>query len=57
MFVNSAGIFRSKPFTEFTTEDFNALVSINPLGFLYITQLTVKQMLKQKRGDPLCVAS
>jgi len=25
--VNNAGIFRTKPFTDFTTEDFNALVS------------------------------
>ena len=48
--VNSAGIYRTKPFTDFTTEDFNALVSTNLLGFLYITQLAVKQMLKQKSG-------
>jgi NAD(P)-dependent dehydrogenase (short-subunit alcohol dehydrogenase family) len=48
--VNNAGIFRTKPFTEFTTEDFNALVSTNLLGFLYITQLAVRQMLKQKSG-------
>jgi NAD(P)-dependent dehydrogenase (short-subunit alcohol dehydrogenase family) len=48
--VNNAGIFYVKPFTEFTTEDFNALVSTNLFGFIYITQLTVKQMLKQKSG-------
>ena len=49
--MNNAGIFRTKPFTDFTTEDFNALASTNLLGFLYITQLTVKQMLKQKSGS------
>jgi NAD(P)-dependent dehydrogenase (short-subunit alcohol dehydrogenase family) len=49
--VNNAGIFRKKPFTDFTTEDFNALVSTNLLGFLYVTQLAVKQMLKQKSGN------
>ena len=49
--VNNAGIYYIKPFTDFTTEDFNALVSTNLLGFLYITQLTVKQMLKQKSGN------
>jgi NAD(P)-dependent dehydrogenase (short-subunit alcohol dehydrogenase family) len=32
--VNNAGIYRAKPFTEFTTEDFNDLVSTNLLGFL-----------------------
>ncbi|MGA8440254.1 MAG: SDR family oxidoreductase, partial [Candidatus Sulfotelmatobacter sp.] len=49
--VNNAGIMRTKAFTDFTTDDFNALVSINPLGFLYMTQLSVKQMLKQKSGN------
>ena len=48
--VNNAGIFLTKPFTDFTTEDFNALVSTNLLGFIYITQRTVKEMLKQKSG-------
>lgn len=48
--VNNAGVFYTKPFTEFTTEDFNALVSVNLFGFLYMTQLAVKQMLKQKSG-------
>jgi len=48
--VNNAGIFLTKPFTDFTTEDFDALVATNLLGFFYITQLTVKEMLKQKFG-------
>ena len=52
--VNNAGIFLTRPFTDFTTEDFDALVSTNLLGFLYITQRTVKEMLKQKSG---CVVS
>jgi NAD(P)-dependent dehydrogenase (short-subunit alcohol dehydrogenase family) len=52
--VNNAGIFLTKPFSDFTTEDFDALVSTNLLGFFYITQRTVKEMLKQKSG---CVVS
>lgn len=55
--VNNAGIYRTKPFTDFTTEDFNALVSTNLLGFLYITQLTVKQMLKQKSGSVVTISA
>jgi NAD(P)-dependent dehydrogenase (short-subunit alcohol dehydrogenase family) len=55
--VNNAGIFRTKPFTEFTIEDFNALVSINLLGFVYMTQLTVKQMLKQKSGNVVTITA
>ena len=48
--VNNAGIFFTKPFTDYTVEDFKALVSTNLEGFLYLTQLTIKQMLAQKRG-------
>jgi NAD(P)-dependent dehydrogenase (short-subunit alcohol dehydrogenase family) len=55
--VNNAGIFRTKPFTEFTTEDFNALVSINLLGFLYMTQLAVKKMLKQGSGNVVTITA
>jgi NAD(P)-dependent dehydrogenase (short-subunit alcohol dehydrogenase family) len=55
--VNNAGIFRTKPFTDFTTEDFNALVSTNLFGFLYITQLTVKQMLKQNSGSVVTISA
>src|SRR5271155_2842675 len=48
--VNNAGIFLTKPFTDFTAEDFDVLVSTNLLGFFYITQRTVKEMLKQRSG-------
>ncbi len=48
--VNNAGIFLTKPFTDFTAEDFDVLVSTNLLGFLFITQRTVREMLKQKSG-------
>jgi NAD(P)-dependent dehydrogenase (short-subunit alcohol dehydrogenase family) len=55
--VNNAGIFRTKPFTEFTAEDIDALISINLLGFIYMTQLTVKQMLKQKSGNVVTITA
>ncbi len=48
--VNNAGIFFAKPFTDFTADDFRALVSTNLEGYIYITQLAVKQMLAQKSG-------
>jgi len=55
--VNNAGIYRTKPFTDFTTEDFNALVSTNLLGFVYMTQLAVRQMLKQKSGNVVTISA
>jgi len=55
--VANAGIFLTKPFIDFTTADFHALVSTNLLGFLYITQLSVKQMLKQKSGSVVSISA
>jgi len=55
--ISNAGIFFTKPFTDFSTADFNAFVSTNLLGFLYITQLTVKQMLKQKSGNVVSITA
>jgi NAD(P)-dependent dehydrogenase (short-subunit alcohol dehydrogenase family) len=48
--INNAGIFFTKPFTDYTAEDFRSLVATNLEGFLYVTQLAVKQMLAQKSG-------
>src|SRR5262245_50244659 len=48
--VNNAGIFFTKPFTDYTADDFRSLVSTNLEGFLYVTQLAIKQMLAQKTG-------
>jgi NAD(P)-dependent dehydrogenase (short-subunit alcohol dehydrogenase family) len=48
--VNNAGIFIVKPFTDYTSEDFKALSSTNLDGFIFLTQLVVKQMLAQKSG-------
>ena len=51
--VANAGIFLVKPFTEYTADDFHALVSINLAGFIYVTQLAVKQMQAQKSGGSI----
>jgi NAD(P)-dependent dehydrogenase (short-subunit alcohol dehydrogenase family) len=51
--VNNAGIFFTKPFTDYTADDFKSLVSTNLGGFLYVTQLAVKQMLAQKTGGSI----
>src|SRR5438309_15588 len=48
--VNNAGIFFTKPFTDYTAEDIHSLFATNVEGFLYVTQLAVKQMLAQKTG-------
>jgi len=51
--VNNAGIYFSKPFTDYTVADLRSLVSVNIEGFLFITQLAIKQMLAQKTGGSI----
>jgi NAD(P)-dependent dehydrogenase (short-subunit alcohol dehydrogenase family) len=48
--VNNAGIYFTKPFPEYSTEDIGKLFSTNLYGFIYLTQRVVAQMLKQKKG-------
>ena len=55
--INNAGVFIPKPFLEYTTEDFNTLVSTTLAGFLYVSQLTIKQMLQQKSGSIINVST
>jgi NAD(P)-dependent dehydrogenase (short-subunit alcohol dehydrogenase family) len=51
--VNNAGIFFTKAFTDYTADDFKALTSTNLEGFLYVTQLAIKQMLAQESGGSI----
>jgi NAD(P)-dependent dehydrogenase (short-subunit alcohol dehydrogenase family) len=48
--VANAGIFSVKRFTDYTPEDLRAFVSTNLAGFVYVTQLAVRQMQQQKSG-------
>jgi NAD(P)-dependent dehydrogenase (short-subunit alcohol dehydrogenase family) len=51
--VNNAGIYFSKPFVDYTPEDFRKLQSTNLDGFIHTTQLVVKQLLAQKTGGSI----
>jgi NAD(P)-dependent dehydrogenase (short-subunit alcohol dehydrogenase family) len=48
--VNNAGIFISKPFTQYTEADYAAILGVNLTGFFHITQLAVAEMEKQGNG-------
>ncbi|MFF4154145.1 SDR family NAD(P)-dependent oxidoreductase [Streptomyces sp. NPDC001651] len=48
--VNNAGLFIGKPFTEYSQEDYEAIIGVNLTGFFRITQLAVEQMLRQGGG-------
>jgi NAD(P)-dependent dehydrogenase (short-subunit alcohol dehydrogenase family) len=48
--VNNAGLLLVKPFTDYTSDDFDALVSTILAGFFYISQSAIRQMLRQQSG-------
>jgi NAD(P)-dependent dehydrogenase (short-subunit alcohol dehydrogenase family) len=50
LLVNNAGIFIPKPFTDYTVEDFETMVSTNVASFFYMTQQVIPAMRKQKSG-------
>ncbi|PRH85559.1 3-oxoacyl-ACP reductase [Labrys okinawensis] len=51
--VNNAGIFFTKPFVDYTLEDYRRLAATNVEGFLHLTQAVVRQMLTQKSGGSI----
>jgi NAD(P)-dependent dehydrogenase (short-subunit alcohol dehydrogenase family) len=48
--INNAGIFIAKPFTQYTADDYAAILAVNIAGFFHITQLAIAQMEKQGSG-------
>jgi len=48
--VNNAGIFISKPFTQYTEADYAAIVAVNLTGFFHIAQLAIAEMEKHGSG-------
>jgi len=48
--VNNAGIFISKPFTQYTEADYSAILGVNTTGFFHTTQLAIAEMEKQGSG-------
>ena len=53
--VNNAGVFISKPFTEYTTADFARVVGVNLTGFFWVTQRVIAEMARRyggRSGEP-----
>jgi NAD(P)-dependent dehydrogenase (short-subunit alcohol dehydrogenase family) len=48
--VNMAGVHIDKPFIEYSIEDYDAMTTVNLLGFFHLTQCTLRQMLAQGSG-------
>ncbi len=43
--VNDAGLYISKPFTDYTADDYEAVVGLNLTGFFWLTQRAIAVML------------
>ena len=48
--VNNAGVFISKPFTDYTAADYALLTGANLGGFFWLTQRVITEMVRQYGG-------
>jgi NAD(P)-dependent dehydrogenase (short-subunit alcohol dehydrogenase family) len=48
--INNAGVFVSKPFTDYTLADYEFVTAVNLTGFFHITQRVIARMLTQGDG-------
>jgi len=55
--VNNAGVFVAKPFTDYTTEDYDNTLATNLNGFFYISQRAAAEMLKQGGGHIVSITT
>jgi NAD(P)-dependent dehydrogenase (short-subunit alcohol dehydrogenase family) len=55
--VNNAGVFVSKPFTDYTAEDYALVTGVNLAGFFWLTQRAIGQMLKQHSGHVVNISA
>lgn len=55
--VNNAGIIQYKPFVDITEEDWDKIMSVNLKGYFLCAQAVAKEMIKQKSGSIVNVAS
>lgn len=55
--VNNAGVFISKPFTEYTAADYAAIVGVNLTGFFWLTQRAIGEMATRYGGHVVNVSA
>jgi NAD(P)-dependent dehydrogenase (short-subunit alcohol dehydrogenase family) len=55
--VNNAGVYISKPFTDYTAEDYALVVGVNLTGFFWVTQRVVAEMARRYGGHVVNVSA
>ena len=48
--INNVGLFISKPFRDYSPDDYAAITAVNLAGFFHITQRAIRQMVDQGSG-------
>jgi NAD(P)-dependent dehydrogenase (short-subunit alcohol dehydrogenase family) len=55
--INNAGVYISKPFTDYTAEDYGLVVGVNLAGFFWLTQRAIAEMLKRHSGHVVNISA
>jgi NAD(P)-dependent dehydrogenase (short-subunit alcohol dehydrogenase family) len=55
--VNNAGVFISKPFTDYTADDYARVVGVNLTGFFWVTQRAIAEMARRYGGHVVNVSA
>jgi NAD(P)-dependent dehydrogenase (short-subunit alcohol dehydrogenase family) len=55
--VNNAGVYISKPFTDYTAADYAMVTGVNLAGFFWLTQLVIAEMARRQRGHVVNVSA
>ena len=55
--VNNAGVYLSKPFTDYTAADYAAVVGVNLTGFFWLTQRAIAEMAARYGGHVVNVSA
>jgi NAD(P)-dependent dehydrogenase (short-subunit alcohol dehydrogenase family) len=55
--VNNAGVYLSKPFTDYTAGDYALVTSVNLSGFFWLTQRVIAEMLKRHGGHVVNISA
>ena len=55
--INNAGVYLSKPFTEYTAADYALVTGVNLAGFFWLTQRAITAMLPRPRGHVVNISA
>jgi NAD(P)-dependent dehydrogenase (short-subunit alcohol dehydrogenase family) len=55
--VNNAGVYLSKPFTDYTAEDYALITGVNLAGFFWLTRRVITEMLRRYGGHVVNISA